>query len=132
LEEEIRKKKVDGFEFGLKVIKRKKSKGFWETLFSVFLGIFGLIQVIAGCAVMVFSGGAAYSIGISLIIEGTKDIYKAIKSWITGIPINFKEWIQDKAIALCVTFLVSGTEALKELSTMGSQLVKSMGETSLK
>jgi hypothetical protein len=128
----VKKKRVDGFEFGLKVVKKKKSKGVWETIGSAFVFIFGIIQFVAGCAVMNFSGGAAYSIGISLIIEGGKDIFRAVNSWITGVSIDFKEWIQDKAISLSVTFLLSGTEALKELSSMGSQLLKSMGETSLK
>jgi hypothetical protein len=76
---------------------------------------------------MTFSGGSAYSVGISLIIEGTKDMYKAVHSWITGSKINLGEWASDKAISLAVTFMLSGTEALKELSSMSSTMIKNMG-----
>jgi hypothetical protein len=94
--------------------------------------VLGVVQFLAGCYIMAMSGGAAFSIGISLMVEGIKDMYKSVNSWITGVPIDFKEWAKDKAISLTLTFMFSGTEALKELSTMGSSLLKTVGETSMK
>ena len=40
--------------------------------------VLGGLQFIAGAAICAFSGGAATSIGVSLMIEGAKDIFQGV------------------------------------------------------
>lgn len=69
----------------------------------------GAVQVIAGAAICAFSAGAAIPLGISLIMEGGKDICKAIYCAYKNIDINWREYGKDKVISLGLSFALSGT-----------------------
>jgi len=90
----------------------------WMNIITV--GIIGLAQAAAGAALIVFSCGAAATLGNMLLSEGINDMIFAIKCGITG-EFSWEEYKIQKAISLTITIATCGLGALKE----AGQLMKS-------
>lgn len=55
------------------------------------------------------------SIGISMMIEGVKDMYTSIYSAVKGIDIDWGSWGKDKLVSYALTFAFAGTAAIKSV-----------------
>ncbi|CAD8155514.1 unnamed protein product [Paramecium pentaurelia] len=106
-----------------KLYKIKKKKGFWESLGMFFLGV---VQFVVGCAICVFTCGAALPIGRVLIAEGISDIMLAVKSIWKGIPIDWGAWGQNKVIKIATALGLAGPGGIQEALQLGGTMMKSL------
>lgn len=84
----------------------------------------GVLQIVAGCAIMYLSGGSLTIVAKGFISEGISDISYAVSSAIAG-NFSWKTYGHFKLIGVCTTFLSSGlTAALPALG--GSAKIKGM------
>ena len=90
--------------------KEKKHKFCWDALWCCFLGV---LQVAAGVAVIVFSGGTLTSLGLEFITEGVSDIISGVKGMISG-TFSWAQWAVSKALSLAVSLVGFGVGPLKK------------------
>lgn len=66
------------------------------------------------------------SIGISLMIEGVKDMCDAVYSAWKGLDIDWGAWGKEKVISFGITLAMAGPAALSELGSLAKQGFKSI------
>ncbi|XP_008298026.1 uncharacterized protein LOC103370675 [Stegastes partitus] len=80
----------------------------WEGLVVFFLGI---LQIIAGALLAVFTFGALAQVGMGLITEGISDCISGIEAMVTG-EFSWKSWAINKAISIGISLIGFGVGKL--------------------
>ncbi|MEQ2230107.1 hypothetical protein ILYODFUR_025871 [Ilyodon furcidens] len=95
---------------GLKYIfaVEEKPRFCWEGLLVFLLGV---LQIIAGALLTVFTVGTLAQIGMGLISEGISDCVEGITAMVTG-EFSWKEWAIGKAISIGVSIISFGVGKL--------------------
>jgi hypothetical protein len=88
----------------------KEKKNWIGTMVSFVCGI---VQICIGVLLAPVSGGMS----TSLIVSGVGDIISSIKSVITGMPIDLKQYFSAKGIEYAVIFLAAAFSSMKEAMT---------------
>jgi hypothetical protein len=73
----------------------------------------GIVQIVIGVMLAPVSGGMS----TSLIVSGVSDILASVKSVITGMPIDLKQYFSAKGIEYAVMFIMAGIDSAKEALT---------------
>ena len=84
---------------------KKKPRFSWS---SVVLTVLGVIQVVCGTLLRVFTASILANLGTALISGGISDCIAAIKSMITKQAVSWGDWIKSKVIGLSVSLLSFG------------------------
>ena len=111
-----------GLEFAFKV--QKKPRFCWEGL-AVFT--LGLLQIVAGICISMFTAGALSSFGMGLISEGVSDCIDGVVGMVTG-EFDWKAWGISKACSIGVSiacgavskFISKGTKAIRGVKKASS------------
>ncbi|CAD8170485.1 unnamed protein product [Paramecium octaurelia] len=101
----------------------KKKKSIFESFLMFFLGA---AQLVIGCAMCVFTCGAALPLARTLIAEGISDMVYAIKSAWQGIDIDWGAWGQNKVIKIATTLGLAGPDCIREALRFGGSMMKSI------
>jgi preprotein translocase subunit SecA len=90
----------------------------------------GLVQMIGGAAMAVFSLGAATQFALGFIAEGVSDLITAVMDGIINRDFSWAAWGMQKAISLTISIACAGLAALKEAAGLAKHGVKvAMGAT---
>ena len=109
-QEEILEYKNNGF---IGCIRVKEVKPIdWSSVISLMA--LGLIQIIGGAAIAVFTLGAGSTIGIGLLSEGVSDLITAVKDGIINRDFSWAAYGVQKAITLTVSIVCAGLGAIKD------------------
>ncbi|XP_025756375.1 uncharacterized protein LOC109195718 isoform X2 [Oreochromis niloticus] len=107
----------------------EKNRFSWEGLLVFFLGV---LQIVGGALLTVFTFGTFAQVGLGLITEGISDCITGIEALVTG-EFSWNSWAIENAISIGVSLIASGIGKLisngfkcfKTLFKFGKQL-KSM------
>ncbi|KAI4889691.1 hypothetical protein NFI96_028999, partial [Prochilodus magdalenae] len=91
----------------------------WE---AVVVFCLGLLQIIGGTLLTVYTFGTLAQIGIGLITEGISDCIYGIESMVTG-EFSWKSWAIEKAISVGITLIGFGIGKLLSKGFKGSKVV---------
>ncbi|XP_023820907.1 uncharacterized protein LOC105357957 [Oryzias latipes] len=80
----------------------------WEAILVFFLGV---LQIVAGVLLAVFTCGALAQVGFGLISEGVSDCIYGIEALVTG-EFSWKDWAIQKAISVGVSLITFGVGKL--------------------
>ena len=94
----------------------------WWSVIGVLL--IGIVQIVAGAAIAVFSFGAAASFGVGMIMEGVSDVVTAVVDGIINRNFSWKNWTIMKAISYTVSIVCAGLGALKNMVKTAYSAVK--------
>ena len=83
----------------------EEEKDWFGTIFSAILGV---VQIMAGIALITVGGVFATSFGVSLISMGIGDLIGAVISVVTGNPIPIDAYINSKGISLGIAIVTAG------------------------
>ncbi|XP_014887490.1 uncharacterized protein LOC106947176 [Poecilia latipinna] len=86
----------------------EKPRFCWEGLVVFLLGV---LQIVAGALLTVFTVGTLAQIGMGLITEGISDCIEGITAMVTG-EFSWKEWAIGKAISIGVSIISFGVGKL--------------------
>eukprot|EP00392_Amoebophrya_sp_AT5.2_P010211 g10264.t1 len=103
---------IGSFELEVKHTRPVDHVAFWSLL------ILGVLQIVAGALLVVFSSGAAASIGLGLISEGVSDIICAVKDVHINKNFDWKSWGVNKVVSLAVSMISAGMGAVKEAAAV--------------
>ncbi|XP_017266578.1 uncharacterized protein LOC108232940 [Kryptolebias marmoratus] len=104
-DEDLQAEAYDLYNRGLKyVFAVEEEPSFWEALLVFFLGI---LQIIAGALLVVFTAGTLAQVGMGLITEGISDCIYGIEALVTG-DFSWKSWAIEKAISIGVSLISCG------------------------
>ncbi|CAK79203.1 unnamed protein product (macronuclear) [Paramecium tetraurelia] len=106
-----------------RLYKIKKKKSIFDSILMFFLGA---AQLVIGCAMCVFTCGAALPLARTLIAEGISDMVYAIKSAWQGIAIDWGAWGQNKVIKIATTLGLAGPDCIREALIFGGSKMKSI------
>ena len=76
----------------------------------VAVAMIGLVQVVAGAAVLVLTAGCATVLANALIAEGIGDMIYATQAGLRG-TFSWKEWGEQKAISMVISIATAGVGA---------------------
>jgi hypothetical protein len=94
-------------------------KSWWDwNAFAV--SMIGLVQVVAGAALLVLTAGAAIPIANALVGEGIGDLIYAAQAGLTG-TFSWKEWGVQKAVGMAISIATAGIGAY---ISRGAQVAK--------
>ncbi|KAM9724268.1 uncharacterized protein ACNS7B_019401 [Menidia menidia] len=108
--EELQAEAYNLYNQGLKYVfaVEEKPRFCWEGLLVFFLGI---LQIIGGALLAVFTCGALAQVGMGLITEGISDCITGIEAMITG-KFSWTSWAIDKAISIGLSLIGFGVGKL--------------------
>ncbi len=90
------------------------------------IALLGIAQIVAGAAMMAFTGG---TVGIGWISEGISDMILAVKSAITG-TFSWVAYGIQKAVSLAIALISSGFGAIiKTMKEVGKAVVQATAST---
>ncbi|XP_058250657.1 uncharacterized protein LOC131355984 isoform X1 [Hemibagrus wyckioides] len=98
--------------YGLAVVfeVKQKPKFSFDALICCFLGV---IQVVAGVLICVWSAGSMSSFGLGLISEGVSDMIYGVMGMING-TFDWASWAISKAISIGISLACGGFRVLKQ------------------
>ncbi|KAF6733932.1 Protein translocase subunit SecA [Oryzias melastigma] len=86
----------------------EQEPSYWGASLVFFLGV---LQIVAGVLLAVFTCGTLAQVGIGLITEGISDCIYGIEALVTG-EFSWKDWAIQKAISIGVSLLTAGVGKL--------------------
>ncbi|XP_061573869.1 uncharacterized protein LOC133440573 [Cololabis saira] len=92
----------------------------WGALVVLFLGI---LQIVAGVLLTVFTFGTLAKVGMGLITEGVSDCIYGIEALVTG-EFSWKSWAIEKAISIGISLISFGVGKLIKLVKQGFKAFK--------
>eukprot|EP01098_Paradermamoeba_levis_P005079 TRINITY_DN2158_c0_g1_i1.p1 TRINITY_DN2158_c0_g1~~TRINITY_DN2158_c0_g1_i1.p1 ORF type:complete len:224 (-),score=50.17 TRINITY_DN2158_c0_g1_i1:4-675(-) len=101
---------IEFFQSCAEIVFSIEVKTSWWNWEAFAVAMIGLIQVVAGAALLFLSAGAALQIGNALISEGIADMIYATQAGLTG-TFSWKEWGIQKAISMVLSIVTAGIGA---------------------
>ncbi|OIR57522.1 MAG: protein translocase subunit SecA-like protein, partial [Amphiamblys sp. WSBS2006] len=102
----------------------------WASFFSLLA--LGIVQVVVGGFLTVFTCGVGASMGTTLISEGINDIISAFRDILINRTFDWAYWITMKLFSLVMAFITAGMAGIKDMSMAASkksvQCMKTFGE----
>ncbi|XP_050928370.1 uncharacterized protein LOC108895197 [Lates calcarifer] len=126
-DEELQVEAYNLFSRGLKYVfaVEEEPRFPWGALAVFFLGI---LQIIGGALLTVFTCGTLASVGMGLITEGISDCITGIESMVTG-EFSWKSWAIGKAISIGVSLIGFGVgKLIAKGFKMSKLLIKRFGK----
>ncbi|XP_033853276.3 uncharacterized protein LOC117398398 isoform X1 [Acipenser ruthenus] len=104
---------------------QEKPRFCWEGLLVFFLGV---LQIVGGTLLTVFTAGTLATVGMSLITEGISDCISGIEAMVTG-EFSWKSWAIEKSISVAVSLIGFGVGKLLAKGFKASKAaIKSFGK----
>lgn len=93
----------------------------------ITLAIFGLAQMVAGAALMVYTLGTGATFGAGLLTDGIGDLITAVQDGIINRDFSWKTWGIQKVISLTISVACAGLKAMKDVAKTVMRGVKAVG-----
>ncbi|KAA0704160.1 hypothetical protein E1301_Tti023518 [Triplophysa tibetana] len=112
------------YDFGLGIVfeVKKKPKFCIDALICFILGV---VQVLAGILICVFTVGTASQFGMGLISEGVSDMISGIEGMVKG-TFDWVSWAISKSISIGLALITAGFSAIKKAVTAVYKVTKSL------
>jgi hypothetical protein len=95
----------------------------------LFVSVAGVVQILAGIAVVGIGGPFSTSMGISMIMSGISDIMLVARALIDNTPIDMEQYLRGKAITYSVALITAGIARACQFNPTnldGTKFVQSM------
>ena len=76
----------------------------------------GLVQLVGGAALAVFTLGVGTSFAMGLMTEGVSDLITAVKDGIINRDFSWASYAIQKAISITVSIVCAGIGAIKDIA----------------
>lgn len=84
-----------------------------DIMSAIGMTIIGISQFVVGALVTVCTGGAATSMGVSMMLSGAQDLYKGVRVGMGKDIINWSDYWVNKGISYAVSFVSMGWDNFK-------------------
>ena len=92
---------------------REKKKKWWSNILVIAIGLF---SIFVGAWLIGIGGPFLGALGLGLISSGIGDIIAAVFSFVAGVPMDLKSFLDGKAITLAFILLTAGMAHIAQIS----------------